>query len=382
MSRRNTVYRGLNCRVARTGFRQRLSGSAGQSWQHPWEIDCTFVMRPAAERGGENAPIGDWRATVNPGFVNGRPAYIEMPAEWIRELVATGVSGARDFGINPLTGKPYFSEWVFNNRTPPTRDVVAGGPGGPVRLTHSPAPYIVLGGWRNPVAASGLSASDEGDIIYGKGEGYPEFFESIGVRPPAPGGKTSAAPFDPLRTRQIRALDIVLTQPRPGSSLTIQELNFVTDNFTHQIDTTFTTAYYTAQAGRAKLAAVSKYVPLEQQWIDSPFLGLPMNAGDPQIDQLKMATIWMVSPPGTPEDAQPDHTWEPYVEHFVFWNLWHSVRFVPPAVKLPPLKLVTGLGLGILDFLANAFLAPINSAMDEAYSFLNQSDMRGKFWST
>lgn len=382
MGARNLVWRGLNCRVEQTANGQRVSGAVRSRWLHPWEIDCTFVVTGSGRNGGANGVMGEWRASVNPGFVNGRPAFIQMPAVWLREQVADGVADKRDFGINPLTGQPYFSAWVFNDRVAPSKNVAAGGPGGPVRLTNDPAPYMVLSGWRNPAGSSGIGASESGDLVYGKGEGYPKFFESIGVRPVAPGGKTSDAPFDPLNTREIRALDVVLTQPRPGSALGITELSPVVDNFTHQIDTTFTTAYFNAQEGRAKLATVSRYVPLEQQWIDSPFLGLPMNAGDAQIDQLKMATVWMVSPPGAGQDAAPDQSWEPYVEHFVFWNLWHAVRFVPPAVKLPPIKIVTGLGLGILDFLANAFLAPINSAMDEANSFLNQSDMRGAFWST
>lgn len=369
MSARNRVWRGLNARVELTPQGQRLSGRAASRWRHPWEIDCDFLD-------------GQWRGTVQPGFVNGRPAFIDMPAAWLRAQVANGSADERDFGINPLTGKPYFSAWVFNNEAPTSKKDDVPGEGGPVRLTNEPAPYLVLNAWRNPLASRGISFTTEGETIYGPGENYPQFFASIGVRPRAPGGGSNSIPQDPLRTRELRAMDVVLTRPRPGSALTVTELNPLSDNFTHQLDTTYTTAYYDAQGGRTKLTAVSKYVPLENETIESPFLRLPMNAGDPQMDQLKVATIWMVSPAGYTEADVPDQTWEPYVQHFVFWNLWHAVRFTPPGPKLPPLKLVTGLGLGILDYLANAFLSPINSAMDEANTFLNQSDMRGQFWST
>ena len=380
MNARNRVWRGLNSRVEQTSLGRRLSASAVSYWEHPWQIDCEFVFLPST---GSGRAAGEWRGTVNPGFVNGRPAYIQMPAEWLREQVASGAAKPKDFGINPLTGQPYFSAWVFNNEAAPPKSIGAGGPGGPVRLTNSPAPYLVLKGWRNPAGTSGVGTSDSGDIVFGKAEGYPKFFESIGVVPAAPGGKTADVAFDPQRTRQIRAVDVVLTQPRPGSTLTITELNPVTDHFTHQLSTTFLNSFYTLQEGRARLDVSSQFVPPAQDdTTDSPFLALPMNAGDPQMDQIQIATVYVVSPPGVEQDAAPDQTWEPFVQHFVFWNLWHATRSVPPATPLPPLQLITGLGLGILDFLANAFLAPINSEMDEANNFLNQSDMSGIFWST
>ena len=88
-----------------------------------------------------------------------------------------------------------------------------------------------------------------------------------------------------------------------------------------------------------------------------------------------------MSPAGAGSDAEPDETWEAYPRHSVFWNLAFATRFKPPAQAQAPLRISTGLGAGVLDWLGNSMLAPINSAMQEVGSFLNQSDMRGKFWS-
>jgi hypothetical protein len=107
-----------------------------------------------------------------------------------------------------------------------------------------------------------------------------------------------------------------------------------------------------------------------------------MNAGDPQFDRVKVATVYAISPPGAGPEAVPDETWQLYPRHSLFWNLWHATRFLPPAKKLEPIRLTTGLGAGVLDFLANVMLSPINSANDEVHEWLAQADMRGHFWTT
>lgn len=366
------IWPGLNAEVQRTAQGTRLDGDASLIYRHPWYVDCEFESTDDGK--------GEWRARVNPGFVNASSAFIDMPAAWLADKVASGAASKEDFGIDPLTNRPFFDAWVFKQGKAKTGSKKAAGPGGPIRITNHPAPYLSLTGWRDPISSSGVSVDDSGELIYGAGEGYPDFFTSLGVTPPAAGGKTPDAPFDPLRTCQLRGLDIVLTQPRPGSALDITQLNPLIDGFDGQISTTYTTAYYDSTGGRPRLTTTAKFTPLDQQWIDSPFLGLPMNSGDPQMDQLLIATVWMVSPPETGSDAQVDQTWQPYVQHFVFWNLAHATRFIPPPAPLPPIRIVTGLGLGLLDFLANAFIAPLNDAMNEANAFLNASDMRGQFW--
>lgn len=337
-------FPGKNARLRYNGLSGVIvDGIAGDPPRHPWQMRCVFeYLDPAvAKYQGE----GEWRAYVKPGFVNCRDTYLAMPQDWPDKPARGG----------------------------PTRDVP---------LTEETPPFLVLtGSFRDPVASQGMSVSDDGEIIYGAGEGYPKFFEQLGVRPAAVAGSDPTPPSDPERTREIRAVDVVLDQPRIGSALDVETLDPLTDGFSNVISTTYTDAVYIARGGRPRLYTTAKFTPIEQQLIDSPFLGLPMNSGDPQVDERKIATIYLVSPPDAGSEAVPDQTWQAYPANEVFWNLLHATRFVAPAKTPEPLKLNTGLGLGILDTLANAYLAQINSGFDEISQYLNQADMRGKFWS-
>jgi hypothetical protein len=205
-----------------------------------------------------------------------------------------------------------------------------------VPLTDDPVPYLVLGGWRNPLMPASVSASLSGQIIAAAAEGYPKFFEKIGVKPAANDGDITKpgaleGEFDENRTREIRAMDVVLSKARIGTRLQIDVLDPLVDAQTESISTVFLNDALRATEGRAKLRAVSKYVPPEEQSLALMY-GTLLNAGDTQYDELKMATIWIVSPPGAASDDEPDETWTPYPQHFVFWNLQHASRLVPPKL--------------------------------------------------
>lgn len=45
---------------------------------------------------------------------------------------------------------------------------------------------------------------------------------------------------------------------------------------------------------------------------------------------VRLATIYLLSPPGTTETAEPDETWAPYVEHHEFYSL--AARSFPPEI--------------------------------------------------
>lgn len=328
--------------------------------------------------------VGEWRAAIEPGFVNGRPAFLDMPAEWLAAQVTSGQAQERDFGINPLTGRPFFEAWVFNHgHTASTGPRTDRGPGGPVRLTNAPAPYLVLTAWRDPAAPGTLSANDDGEVITGAGEGYPPFFATLGVRPAATGGKAGGAvKHDPSRTRELRAMDLVLIQPRLGSRLDYVAGNPIATVSTEQISTAFLSDYVTQQNGRARVRATAKYTAPGDPDIEAIF-GILLDAGDPQFDELFMSTVWMVSPPDAGSEAVPDGTWEPYVQHRVFWNLHHAPRNIPHGVGEDPLVFIVPLALGTAQGVVNGIISVLNGMLDEALAFLNQSgDTRGQFWTT
>jgi hypothetical protein len=255
-----------------------------------------------------------------------------------------------------------------------------------VALTNEPTPYLVLRSWRNPLASGGIEATASGTIVAQAAEGYPPFFAKLGVKPAAIGGDISTAAAlepedDSARTREIRATDIVLAKPRIGTRLDIRVGDPLIDAQTQLIDAVFVNDHLRSTQGRARLRATSKYVSEQDQSLPLMY-GTLLRADDPQFDDLHIATVWIVSPPDVEADAQPDHTWTAYPQHFVFWNLNHATRILPPSAPQPPLTLRTGLAGGVGDRINDALLSFINDSNAEAHAFLNQADARGRFWST
>jgi hypothetical protein len=343
------VKRGQPLRGVRVDTKNRpngvvVSGDGSGSWRHPWFIEVRHEFK---EDGA-----GEWRAFVRPGFVNGRDAYIPMSADW-------------------PDGKL------------PDEDATEHD----VPLTDDPVPHLVLGGWRNPLVPESLSASASGQLIAAVAEGYPKFFEKLGVKAAAKGGDVTKpgaleGEFDENRTREIRAMDVVLSKARIGTRLQIDVHDPLVDAQTESISTVFLNDALRATGGRARLRTVSKYEPQEEQQSLALMYGTLLNAGDTQYDELKMATVWMVSPPNAAADAEPDETWTPYPQHFVFWNLQHASRLIPPKAPNPPLQLFVPLAGGIAQPVINALLSFVNDQYAEAEAFLNQADARGTFWST
>ena len=73
------VKRGRPLRGVRADTKEQpngvvVSGDASGLWRHPWFIEARHEFK---EDG-----TGEWHAFVRPGFVNGRDAYITMPADW------------------------------------------------------------------------------------------------------------------------------------------------------------------------------------------------------------------------------------------------------------------------------------------------------------
>ncbi len=342
--KRARPLRGVRCATSPRPDGVIVSGEARSGLRHPW-----FVT---ARREFKEDGSGEWRAFIKPGFVNGRDAHISMPADWPE-------------------GKPPEDGATADRDVP---------------LTDDPVPYLVLGGWRNPLMPASVSASLSGQIIAAAAEGYPKFFEKLGVKPAAKGGDVTKpgaleGEFDETRTREIRAMDIVLAKARIGTRLNIDVHDPLLDAQTESISTVFLNDYLRTTGGRARLRAVAKYVPPQEQSLALMY-GTLLNAGDAQYDELKMATVWIVSPSGATTEDEPDETWTPYPQHFVYWNLQHASRLIPPSAPSPPLRLHTGLAGGVGDRINDALLSFVNDSNAEAEAFFNQADARGTFWST
>ena len=342
--RRARPLRGVRVATKEQPYGVIVSGDANSRGRHPWFINARYEFKDDG--------TGEWRASIQPGFVNGRDAHIPMPANW-------------------PDGKPPKDGRTTAHDVPLTAELV---------------PYLVLGNWRNPLTPDGVSASLSGQILASPGEGYPKFFDKLGVKGAAKGGDVFMAGAlggepDENRTREIRAMDIVLSKARMGTRLEIDVHDPLVDAQTESISTVFVNDALRATGGRAKLRAAPKYVPPQEQSLALMY-GTLLNAGDAQYDELRMATVWIVSPPDASGDAVPDETWTPYLQHFVFWNLQHASRLIPPKAPNPPLQLVVPLAGGVAQPLINALLSVVNDQNAEAEAFFSQADARGMFWST
>jgi hypothetical protein len=314
---------GLGVDVTDTGTGALVSADPSASFAHPWQLSARWQE-------------DEWRVFVRPGFVNGRDATISMRRE---------------------KEKP--------------KDVA---------LTDEERPYLTPG-WRNPLASAGLSATLDGDLFDLPAEGYPAFFKQLGVRD-ADGDSRNVAAFDATaaeRTRELRACDIVLVTPRVATVQDVDIRDPLTEAQAVSISTRFVNAYAGSVESKYRLLTVSKWSPPQEPTAMDRFMG---TAVEPQTDEIKIATLWMVSPPDPPDaqDAVPDGTWVAWPQYDVFWNLAHAPRRAVPARPTDPITLNTGLAFGIGDALFNALLSPVNDANAQIEAFLNDSTFKGEFW--
>ena len=335
---RARVVAGIGCETKQTSNGCILSGSGTGRWRHPWQVSARWRYDDSIQPLG-----GQWVGMVWPGFVNAGDVTIEVER-------ATGTKGE-------------------------TKRV-------PVPLTDEDPPELELGGLRDPAAPAGVEASLDGDVIVKPGEGYPKFFEQIGVVPVAKGGKGLEAldsQPDPIRTRQIRACDVVLITPRLAARQTVDVRDPLTDAQSVDISTAFdNTALRNAKSAHWLIATAKWTPPVGPTDLDK----LMGTAVEPQTDEFKLATLWLVSPPNAGSDAVPDETWTPYPQHFVFWNLNHASRAQMPGAPPQPITLHTGLLGGIADSIFNELLSPVNDAYAQISAYLNAANFTGLYWTT
>jgi len=262
------------------------------------------------------------------------------------------------------TVRPGFVDW---------RDVCIDG----TPLTDLPAPALAFNGFRDPAAPSGISADDSGNIVQGAGEGYPQFFDALGVQAAATAGIAGSDAPDPTRNRLIRASDVVLITPRVSTVQTVSVADPLTDAQTVTLSTTINNANVANSTVSHRLVTETKWVPTPEPTDLDRLLGTDV---EPQTDEILIATLYLVSPPGADDTLPPDSTWTPYVLYAVFWNLAYAPQTPLTTAAPDPLTITTGLAFGIGDALINALLSPINDFYNEVTSFLSAANYAGIYW--
>lgn len=338
------IQTGPGMRLTHTGAGTLFSAGSRSRARHPW---WTSSWWDALEK--------KWFANVLPGYVNGR-----CPVVWITLEQAKSA----DYGINPLSGEPYFSAWVFQNPKEPTPDRI------PVPLYSLP---------KIPLQFRNLGWDGGSDV--------PQFFldRGVAIQPPAPSPLNMDAylewlnnqPERPKGMRLLRAADIVLHQPRLALTSEI-ELN-PAGVLTGQGIVRQTLSLRSPAAGdRLKIYSSSKWNP-PQNFGGATNL-FADNYEEPNFDERLVSTVYLLSPPDAPPFSEPDATWTPFVRHSLFWNLnWAQPEFryrPPEATVLPVLPLAGGVAQIAIGFLQSS----MNDMYAGAWNILQAHSMAGSFW--
>lgn len=305
---------------------------AQKAFAHPWQLSPRWKADSTSPQGGR------WASPVRPGFVDGRDVMIREMRE--------------DDSGNPIDAS--------------------------VPLTDETPPELVFGAFRDPAESAGLGATLSGDLVSLPSEGYPPFFEALGVKPAHPGGPFNAQDLpDPDRTREIRACDVVLISPRLAARQTLEVLDaFAGDQQTIQLSTTLVSTALRRDPYH-RLITRNKWVPQPPPSPADRLLGTYVES---ETDELLMATVYWVSLPEAGPDATPDATWTCYPQYNVFWNLAHASKAEHTETPFEPIRFDLPLAAGVGQSLVNAILSPINDSFEAAQAFLASSDFQGIHW--
>ena len=254
-------------------------------------------------------------------------------------------------------------------------------------------PWTYLTNWRNnawevsvvpgfvngrPAKISGtpITAADAPVMTPGWRDGlgsiYPAFFKTLGVR------KSLKDPtyglFDPddvNRTRSLCACDIILSTPRVATKVDL----VITSPDAGSVVNGAVATWGDAEGAGTEFTVYSSpdWTPLPEPTSLDWLLG---TAVEPTVDEMKIGTLWLVSPPNF--DGDPDGTWIPYPQYIAFWNLGYSTMQSTTGVHYNNLTLGTGLALA--DMLAPMFLQSNNDAVNAISDFYNETTFKGQFY--
>jgi hypothetical protein len=331
-----------------------------RKWRHPWFVLPSWVGDDTEQNGG----TGKWVATVKAGFVNDTAPVFQTT---VREQEAAD----QDFGINPLTGRPFFCDPIFAQpRQDTTTRTIA------IPLTLEPAIPLSLRaiGWdalapTEPVpkfflergAAAHPQVASEDNLD--SDEAVDDAVDLLNTPPADP----------PPGLRLLRVCDLILHQPR--LALTSQ-IDIEPGLATGQTHVQQTLSIASEVPGDALRVLAGMYQPPDAASID-PLTG---DYTEPPYDELIIAKVFLLSPPNTPPHSDADASWTAYVSHGLFWNLSYQpgVFRAPPADPgigfIPPLA--GGAGQIVINYLTSA----ISDMLQDALNLVTASSLAGKWW--
>lgn len=325
-----------------------LSAGRAEKWRHPWHVTPFW------------SPEGNhWAVTVKPGFVNQ-----ECPI-WRTVLKAEQQDGQQDFGINPLTGKPFFSSFVFNQDSPAA---AAASAVVDIPLFFSPA---IPMSWRALGWDSAGTESVPGYFL-NRGVVASPFADVTSLADATP-GQISDQFSAPEGLRLLRVCDMWVHQPRAALTSSVTVLpGFATGEFTLlQV-----LGEKPAMPGDALQIMVGEYDELQVPSIDQ----VQNEYEEFPWDQILLARVYVMSPPNTAPGSEPDGTWTAFVEHHLFWNLmYRATPFVPPVPE-PNVPFIVTLAGGAAQPIINYLTSSLNDGLLRVFNVTRGHSLAGVFW--
>jgi hypothetical protein len=330
------VSRRLPLRFVRTSRR----------WVHPWTIVPEW---------SDTAEL--WVFRIRPGFVNGVEPEISTMAMLASERTLDRIE--EETGTRP-------------EKDQSVEALITESPQIPVAGTR------IIGKGADP---DSVSVSTSGNIAV-EFEAVPEFFIQFGVTDEKvvfQGNLNSgiqevqseSAGESPL----LRACDVVLYVDRTAAKLDVIQGNPFLDNFSTSLVINYGRS--TPARKRPWLHVTAKYKPS----VEVDMGNLLEGTADPEFDAIKIATIYLLSPPKFSPELPIDDTWTAFVKHDQFWNLCHAPQRIPDPTPIEPIRLQTNLAAGIADPIISSLLAPGNDAYNIALQVLRNRNLAGRFWS-
>ncbi|XHR30420.1 MAG: hypothetical protein ACFUZC_07625 [Chthoniobacteraceae bacterium] len=238
-----------------------------------------------------------------------------------------------------------------------------------VPLTASNAPVLKVTNFRDATGVGGA---------------YPAIFKKLGVREPEVADQTPDSLDGTLQvnmelfpqqygTRRLAAADFLLHVDHTGTRTDTTYADPDTGNLVIH-STAFTSAM---DRYPYRLSTVAEFTEPQYPTMLERLLG---TADEPNYDELKLATLWLLSPPDEPDDSSPGPTWIPYTQHYAFWNLGYANVNKLNTTNLNSITIHTGLAFGLLDSIGNSILSTINDANLDVVNALNETSMQGHFW--
>jgi hypothetical protein len=101
-------------------------------------------------------------------------------------------------------------------------------------------------------------------------------------------------------------------------------------------------------------------------------------------DELKISTVYLLSPSGAKPGSEPDGTWQPFVQHGLFWNLnWIPARLfnaIDVADTPNALSGLGALGAGLLLPIVNTLGAATNDLAQMELNQITARSQAGTWW--